>query len=624
MIKLFRRQKVIKIWAIAAIAIIVVLTWNFWQQLDKALLYINPLDTGSLFTQQYLNRTSNLFDLGVVDVNNDNWLDLYTTNHGDLQSLLINDRGKEFTDRLSELRLNQSPDFPSLEPSVTLPSIKASGLYIYWSNRKLVICTKDISDLSWANGKMRLPKSGKVERKDNFALVVDESESQQWQKQGEQTRLDLINYKFTAQGDGQLEIEFPGGPTTQFQLDDSLPLDRIYIGARGVHPTSHEFILYLKDRHGMAWADYNGDRRIDTFIALGGGAGRLKQYAPDTKDELLVNEGLNFKDYTAQASLIKDSCPARQVAWVDFDNDGLLDIYIMCGRGQPPNQLAPNQLFQQQKNGQFTNVAAKRGLALPGQGEFAWLDADNDGDIDLFWANKAGFWLYINQSGQFEPRTIGSNPGTNRKLTIADYDNDGDLDVFASSPQGNSLLTNTKGTYKLTTPKAVGLPTKSWTANWVDYDNDGLIDLHVFPDGLYHQLRDGKFEKTQLLKSKASRGVYPASTWFDVNNDGSRDLLIALEDNDPSWLARLWRRIFQGEISIPPADMKVWELIAYHNIGSTNHWLEIELIGRDRNPQAIGARVTVGTSQGIQFQQVGQAEGSIYSQGHYRLYFGLG
>ena len=148
--------------------------------------------------------------------------------------------------------------------------------------------------------------------------------------------------------------------------------------------------------------------------------------------------------------------------------------------------------------------------------------------------------------------------------------------------------------------------------------------MHVFPDGLYHQRQDGKFEKTQLLKSKVSRKVYPASTWFDVNNDGSRDLLIALQDNDPSWLSRLWRQIFQGEVSIPPADMKVWELMVYRNIGSTNHWLEIKLIGSDKNPQAIGAKVIVVTSQKNQFQQVGQAEGSVYSQGHYRLYFGLG
>jgi len=65
-------------------------------------------------------------------------------------------------------------------------------------------------------------------------------------------------------------------------------------------------------------------------------------------------------------------------------------------------------------------------------------------------------------------------------------------------------------------------------------------------------------------------------------------------------------------------------VLAYRDIGAKNHWLELELVGTKKNRQAIGARATVNTSDGSQLQEVGNSEGSYYSQGHYRLYFGLG
>ena len=66
-------------------------------------------------------------------------------------------------------------------------------------------------------------------------------------------------------------------------------------------------------------------------------------------------------------------------------------------------------------------------------------------------------------------------------------------------------------------------------------------------------------------------------------------------------------------------------MLAYRNtIANDNHWLELRLIGKPGNPQAIGARVTLHTATGQQTQQVGLNDGAFFSQGHYRLYFGLG
>jgi hypothetical protein len=67
-----------------------------------------------------------------------------------------------------------------------------------------------------------------------------------------------------------------------------------------------------------------------------------------------------------------------------------------------------------------------------------------------------------------------------------------------------------------------------------------------------------------------------------------------------------------------------WQSRFFLNKNIENHWLQVQLVGPPSNRQAIGARVTVVTPAGRQMQQVGGAEGSHYSQGHYRLYFGLG
>ncbi|MEL6381318.1 MAG: ASPIC/UnbV domain-containing protein, partial [Cyanobacteria bacterium J06626_18] len=67
-----------------------------------------------------------------------------------------------------------------------------------------------------------------------------------------------------------------------------------------------------------------------------------------------------------------------------------------------------------------------------------------------------------------------------------------------------------------------------------------------------------------------------------------------------------------------------WRLILYQNVGTKKHWLELSLTGPEGNRPAIGTSVEVETPDGVQFQQVGQADGAIRSQGHYRLYFGLG
>jgi hypothetical protein len=167
-------------------------------------------------------------------------------------------------------------------------------------------------------------------------------------------------------------------------------------------------------------------------------------------------------------------------------------------------------------------------------------------------------------------------------------------------------------------PASIGLPTESVTASWVDFDNDGLVDLYALPQGLFRQRRDHTFEATGLLTLPPHKYMAAIANWADFDNDGRRDLLLASLENFSQW--RWWEKLRKSS-----EDRFAWNLQAYRNlVANGNHWLEVRLVGKPGNPQAIGARVTLRTVDGQQTQQVGLNDGAFFSQGHYRLYFGLG
>ena len=101
-----------------------------------------------------------------------------------------------------------------------------------------------------------------------------------------------------------------------------------------------------------------------------------------------------------------------------------------------------------------------------------------------------------------------------------------------------------------------------------------------------------------------------------MDNNGSRDAFMVLSENHS--YSRWW------EFSKPKRRSSTWLVTAFRNADNTNHWLQVELDGGSGNRQAIGAQVTVMTAGGSQIQEVGSTDGAFFSQGHYRLYFGLG
>jgi len=439
---------------------------------------------------------------------------------------------------------------------------------------------------------------------------------------------------------GRLVLE-PGGQGLPFvfEFGDEVDLDKLYVGYAKIHPKTRRFTITMQDRHALAWSDYDDDGRKDVFIDRGALGGRLRAYPREVQmgvhDELLVTGGdARYEDISAQVGFYKNGCSGRHARWVDFDGDGRLDIFINCYNRHNALTLGeyPKQLYRQLEDGRFQDVAAKVGLAMPDLqfGNLLFLDADGDGDKDFIGVTDEGVVMLRNDQGRFqrqvlytrnkvEGKRVGSTTGDrwlfDGKLTVADHGNDGDLDLFVASKRGNLLLENRGGTFVALPVEAQGLAAASWTANWVDYDNDGWMDLHLVPQGLYRQRPDGTFEATGLLAFPEVLYRAAIANWTDLNNDGQPDVVMALS-RDPAYEG--WRSWLEEP------DRPHWLLSTYLNRGDDNHWLAVELAGPKGNREGIGARVTLTTALGRQLQEVGTTDGAFFSQGNYRLHFGLG
>lgn len=584
--------------------------------------------------------TQKLMDIGVVDADGNDVLDVFTTNHNFRQELLIGDGKGGYRDVLSEWGLDQNLEFPGLEIDVHEVEVSAAGLYIYWKGEAtLTIRTAGIRDLGPVHGTLRTYTKITSYLEGGIAVDAPVAAPRVGDKMSETTM------RFSAAGDGavDVEVESPGVPIG-VELDASFPLSAVYVGKRKVSPRSSSFELTFRDRHGMAWADYNDDGHMDVFITRGALGGTLlalpESIANGLQDELAVSQGPGrYRDIIREVGIEKGGCSGRKATWVDYNRDGLMDLFINCQDRGRVNASYPKHLYRQGSDKKFTDVAAEVGLAIADREviDFVWFDADSDGYIDLLTYEDTGFYLYRNHDGKlFSCEFIGrgkfaraDNPklrGTvneywfvDGKLSVADFRGDGTLHVFCSSKTGNILLVNDgSGRFSMVDPANLGLPAQSATAGWVDYDNDGLVDLYTVPQGLFRQRRDHTFQATGLLELPPRKYMAAIVNWADFDNDGRRDILLALNENFSLW--RWWEKLGRDA-----DDRFAWKLIAYRNaVRNGNHWLQLRLAGKAGNPQAIGARVTLQTPDGLQTQQVGLNDGAFYSQGHYRLYFGLG
>ncbi len=415
----------------------------------------------------------------------------------------------------------------------------------------------------------------------------------------------------------------------------------VYLNEQGTHFADIRETANLKkapsfdtrDWHGYSFADYDGDGKLDIYIAEG-----AKGHAGGTEKRDLLFHGNGdgtFVNVSEAAGIQVSNHRGRIGTWFDYNNDGFLDLFVK-------NYSGANDLYKNNGNGTFSAVPNAAGLAdatagVDFGGIVAIADYDNDGFMDLAISGEGNAQaLYRNRGdGTFSDVTtaaglIHMNKG--KGLAWGDYNNDRLLDLFVARYEqdngefGGSLYRNNgDGTFTdVTVAAGVKLAGNNWAALWGDYDNDGYLDLFLTNSGdnadgpgnanrLFHNNRDGTFTNVaaaQGVELQDNVSLHRAAAWADYDNDGFLDLIIkdgiGSEDDN-------------GAESTGPHRL-------FRNTPNGNHFIKIKLVGVRSNKQGIGARVTVRTPNGIiAFREnTGDGGGNLYSQGSQPLHFGIG
>jgi enediyne biosynthesis protein E4 len=247
-------------------------------------------------------------------------------------------------------------------------------------------------------------------------------------------------------------------------------------------------------------------------------------------DAVFVNGRPDRKQYIVEAN-------GTGVAFLDYNNDGLLDIFLVNStrfEPFPPGKEPTNHLYRNDGDGRFTDVTAEAGMRRSGWGNgVCGADIDNDGHYDLFvtyWGHDA---LYRNQGdGSFEE--IGSRAGVagpkgqwSTGCTFLDYDRDGYVDLLVTSYVGFSLET---------APKPGEYPFCYWKGTPVYCGPRGMPHGNIT---LYRNKGDGTFEdRSEAAGIRAVQGFYAfTAVAADLNGDGWVDMYVA-SDSTPSMYFR--------------------------------------------------------------------------------------
>ena len=463
---------------------------------------------------------------------------------------------------------------------------------------------------------------------------------------------------------------------------------------------------------GVAIFDFDGDGYADLYFVNGADMPSLKKTGPKYKNRLFRNNrDLTFTDVTDKAG-VAGSGYGMGVAVGDYDNDGRPDLFV--------TNVNENQLFHNNGDGTFTDVTAKAGVSgglFAGKKMWsvgaAWVDYNNDGLLDLFVANYCQWdpkteepcsingnrvscnprmykplpnTLYRNNGdGTFTDVSvetgIAAHPGRGMGVAVADYDGDGFPDILVANDDfPNQLFHNVGGksfeevadeagvslseggnvisgmgvdfrdvfnrglpdiwitaiekqTFPLfknlghgqfadgTSMAGLGLATaemSGWSNAIVDLDNDGWKDLYVArsnvidnvalftqrqyaePNTVFRSLGTGKFEDVTPLAGSAFQlpSVNRGAAFGDLDNDGRMDLVV---------------NVLNGKAKV------------FHNTTrNENHWILLKLTGVKSNRMGIGAQIRVTLENGsVEYNHATTSTGYASSSDP-RVHFGLG
>ena len=401
---------------------------------------------------------------------------------------------------------------------------------------------------------------------------------------------------------------------------------------------------------GVAAADYDNDGHVDLYVT------------GYNRNVLYHNNGDGtFTDVTEKAGVAGLSPSGRKLwgvsaAWVDYDNDGKLDLFVsnylewsfansrVCGAAGKRLSCSPtfykgqpNILYHNNGDGTFTDVSESTGIAAhigKGMG-VAIADFNGDGWMDIFVANDNDRnFLFRNRAGHgfdevavesFVAYTENGVPVSSMGVDFRDWNNDGKPSLFVTALGGETfpLYRNEGNGFFRSETYAAGIGFRSykmsgWGAGIQDFDNDGYKDLFsanshvsenadVNPQQHYRQanavfrnLHNGSFQDVSVEAGAGMqiRAAHRGCAFGDLNNDGKVDVVVSAIGS--------------------PAEL------LYNTSTDRNHWILIQAVGVKSNRDGIGTRIKVTSASGlVQYNHITTA-GSYASSSDPRAHFGLG
>ena len=392
---------------------------------------------------------------------------------------------------------------------------------------------------------------------------------------------------------------------------------------------------------GVAVGDYNNDGLEDLYVVGVHGNTLYRNNGDGTFTDVTQAAGVSGLDREGHALW------SVAAAWLDYDNDGHLDLIVsnycdwtagedpICGGLNPGDRAychpdmyraEPILLYHNNGDGTFTEVSAQAGLSKAlGKGMgIAVADYDDDGLPDVFIANDNDRNMLIHNLGGGKMGEVGMQAGAayngdGRQISgmgadFRDFDGDGLPDILMTGLRRETfeLFRNTgKGTFEDASASSgllnLSRPWNGWGCGFVDFDNDGWLDVFIACGGL----DTNEPQSNRILRNLGGRFV-------DVSESAGQDFRVS----------RLHRCVafadFDNDGRIDAAVTSLNEPIElWMNRSPLRHWLQLKLKGTKSNASAIGAKVICQSGGRKQVALVTNSVG-FASAGDLRVHFGLG
>jgi hypothetical protein len=438
--------------------------------------------------------------------------------------------------------------------------------------------------------------------------------------------------------DGHMDLYIANGSySEQFsegEKPDELPKNRLYrnLGnGQFADVTDEAGVGDTGFGSGVSVGDYNNDGYPDIYVCNYG------------LNALYHNNGDGTFSDVAEEMGVEGSTATFSIAamWVDYDLDGLLDLYVGNYLDYDPSYNLyyspdgypgplnfdgqPDILYRNLGNGRFEDVTEEMGLFMEDGRAMGVGTADynNDGYPDIYVANDmmTNYLFRNNEGSGFTDTGMESHSAFNHtgeatssmSVVFGDYDGNGFLDMYVTDENYGALYTNIDGERFVDTshPSGIAIPSgqyAGWGSSLIDYDNDMNTDifkingeiqhLHGQEDQVFKNVLNRKFEDVSqsLGPYFSEENVGRGAAFGDIDNDGDIDVFISN---------------LGGSFTLLRNDL-----------GNRNNWILIDLVGTVSNRDAIGAKVTVEAGEDVRVSEKTSAGGYL-SQNDPRLHFGL-